>query len=140
MMQQRPPMSLCGTKTASTHRWCARALFWGLVAMASWLALAPAPQVPEVLRWWDKAQHTAGFAALAFWGLVAYPRGLSRLVPGLVLFGVGIEIAQAFTGWRHGDWRDWAADCVGIALGWAAWRCLLWWWGWRSRSRPTFHA
>jgi glycopeptide antibiotics resistance protein len=43
---------------------------------------------------------------------------------GLALFGIGIEVAQWLTGWRHGDWQDWIADCVGIMIGWLAWRLL----------------
>jgi len=35
----------------------------------------------------------------------------------LLVFGGLIELAQAATGWRHGEWADWLADAVGLALG-----------------------
>jgi VanZ family protein len=40
----------------------------------------------------------------------------------LLAFGGAIELAQAATGWRYGEWSDWLADAVGLAAGWAlAW-------------------
>ena len=50
-------------------------------------------------------------------GLLAYPSHARRVALGLMLLGIGIELAQALSGWRHGDWLDWLADCVGVALG-----------------------
>ena len=44
---------------------------------------------------------------------------------GLVLFDAGIECAQWLTGWRFGDWKDWVADCVGVAIGYVAWRMAM---------------
>ena len=65
-----------------------------------------------------------GFAALAGLGLLAYPGRSRTVVAGLLLLGVGIECAQALSGWRQGDWQDWVADAVGIALGAGAYICL----------------
>jgi VanZ family protein len=44
---------------------------------------------------------------------------------GLVLLGAGIELAQWLTGWRQGDWQDWIADCVGLVMGYFAWRLAI---------------
>jgi VanZ family protein len=102
-----------------------KASFWILVLVTLWLSLVPAEQVPTAFQFWDKAQHALGFAALGFLGLMAYPGRMAALMWCLVLLGAGIEGAQWLTGWRHGDWQDWLADCVGLLIGAAAWRFLL---------------
>ena len=113
--------SLLNTTTVHWF-WCVT--FWLLVVVTLCMSLVPVVHVPSAFSFWDKAQHAVGFAALAFSGLLAYPGRIRFLVLGLVLFGVGIEFAQWLTGWRHGDWQDWVADCVGISLGYLALRWL----------------
>lgn len=98
-----------------------RSSFWTLVLITLWLSLIPSDQVPSAFHFWDKAQHTLGFASLAFLGLMAYPGRILKLMLGLMLLGAGIEIAQWLTGWRQGDWQDWIADCVGLVIGYLAW-------------------
>ena len=74
---------------------------------------------------WDKANHALAFASLAFsavWALWQRPRQWPVLVAALLVYGVGIEIAQSFLPPREADWHDVVADGVGIALGLlAAW-------------------
>ena len=94
-----------------------RTAFWALAATTLWMSLVPVDQIPSAFNFWDKAQHTLGFIALTGMGLLAYPSRPRTLVIGLMLFGAGIECAQALSGWRQGDWQDWVADAVGIALG-----------------------
>lgn len=103
-----------------------RSSFWLLVLATLWLSLVPSYQVPSALNFWDKAQHALGFAALAFFGLLAYPSRVHSLMFSLVLVGAGIEWAQWLTGWRFGDGQDWVADCVGVAFGFVAWRLVNW--------------
>ncbi len=76
---------------------------------------------PQTFNIWDKAQHAFGFGWLALIGLLAYPERPWRLAACLLLYGGAIELAQAATGWRYGEWLDLLADGVGIALG-----ALLW--------------
>jgi VanZ family protein len=95
--------------------------FWTLLLIALWLALVPADQLPSSVSFWDKAEHAAGFAALGFLGLMAFPKHIGVLLLSLVLLGAGIEVAQWLTGWRQGDWQDWVADCVGLVMGGAFW-------------------
>ena len=110
--------------------WLRRALFsrrarwlWVLfVALCTtfvlYMALAPRPQGPSFS--WDKLNHVAAFAALAF-GLLHALREKPRPVlwsTGLLLaLGVGIELAQRYLPGREADWRDVLADALGIALG-----------------------
>lgn len=106
-----------------------RAAFWLLLAAVAVLSLLPGPQLPAIaFSIWDKAQHALAFAALAMLGLWAYGAagGQARLMLGLLAFGIGIELAQAATGWRHGEWPDVLADAAGLALGWAAVRVWVW--------------
>jgi len=119
LLQMLPSM----TELAKFHLFW-KATFWMLVLATLWLSLIPVDQVPTVFSFWDKAQHALGFAVLGFLGLKTYPGQIGRLLLGLALFGIGIEVAQWLTGWRYGDWQDWIADCVGIMMGWLAWRLL----------------
>lgn len=96
--------------------------FWTLVLATLWLSLMPAEQIPSAFNFWDKAQHALGFAALAYCGLAGFVRKTSRVVLGLMVFGMAIEALQHISGWRHGDWLDWMADCAGLLMGYAAWR------------------
>jgi len=105
-----------------------RAAFWVLVLATLWLSLMPAERIPPAFHFWDKAQHALAFAALACFGLMGYARLARRVMLGLMVFGIAIEVLQHLSGWRHGDWLDWVADCVGLLAGYTAWRAanLLW--------------
>lgn len=106
------------------HR-LSKATFWVLVLTTLWLSLMPAERIPSTFHFWDKAQHALGFAALAIFGLMGYAQQGRLVVPGLVVFGIAIEVTQHLSGWRYGDWLDWLADCVGILFGMAAWRFVV---------------
>ena len=54
---------------------------------------------------------------MAALGALAYPRRVGLLAASLLVFGGAIELAQAATGWRSGDWADWLADAVGLIAG-----------------------
>ena len=102
-----------------------KAMFWLSLAVLTVASLVPVTLLPpQALNVWDKAQHALGFAWLAIWGLVAYPRLTVAVVAGLIVWGGAIELMQAATGWRYGEWIDWLADAIGVALALAAWRCL----------------
>ncbi len=71
-----------------------------------------------VFDWWDKAQHAVAFAVLAALAYGAYPTRIWRVLLGLLTFGGAIEVAQAETGWRYGEWADLLADGVGVCSVW----------------------
>ena len=84
------------------------------------LALLPTEMLTlPVFKWWDKVQHALAFGVLALLGFAAFPNRLGRVVMGLVLYGVAIELAQLAVGWRFGEWQDVMADTVGVVLAWA---------------------
>ncbi|MGA1287967.1 MAG: VanZ family protein, partial [Rubrivivax sp.] len=93
-----------------------------------WLALSPAPP-PAVDTGWDKLNHLLAFAVLSFVAQgVAERPAAPRLavVVGLILYGLGIEAAQAWVPGRSSEWQDLLANAAGIgsgcALAWAVWR------------------
>ena len=99
--------------------------FWITCATVTTLALLPTAYLPpNLFNWWDKAQHALAFAVLGGLGLGAYPRHVPRVLIGLVLMGGCIELVQAATGWRYGEWFDWLADIVGVVLAGLLWRFL----------------
>lgn len=96
-----------------------RLVFWMACAAVLALSLSPMERLPEQLfSIWDKAQHTLAFASLMVLGLWAYPLRAVPLALGLLAYGLGIELAQAATGWRFGEVADLLADAVGVALIW----------------------
>ena len=98
----------------------ARILFWIATAAVLVLTLMPAQFLPEKgpFNFWDKAQHALAFAVLTLLSLLGWRQRAARwrLVLGLLTLGGAIEVAQHFTGWRHGEWADWAADAVGVVV------------------------
>jgi VanZ family protein len=109
------------------YRYCAalikfsnlrKALFWACFLAINILALSPAPYLPEIFNWWDKAQHAIAFAVLAVLAVLAYPEGSKRRIAFLLIGqGVLIEVLQYFSGYRYGDWQDAVADGVGVLVG-----------------------
>jgi len=95
-----------------------RALFWLAVAAGVVLALWPQPNPPR--PWFagaDKVEHALSFAVLVWLGVRGGYRRAPLLIAGLLLLGGAIEVAQSLTATRTGEWLDWFADALGIALG-----------------------
>lgn len=103
------------------HHFVQAAAFWAGVLITILLSLVPVALLPQAFNWWDKAQHALGFAVITGLGLLAYPKARGWLPWGLLLLGGCIELAQAASGWRHGDWLDLLADAVGIGVVLVAW-------------------
>lgn len=105
-------------------RWAGRILFAVAIFAITDLALQPGHEMPASMLGSDKLEHFAAFAVLAVLARIAWP-GLTHLfsVPALMLYGLGIEIAQAtLTTGRTASMADFAADVLGIASGMlAAW-------------------
>ena len=102
------------------------------MAVVTVLALLPVEhlQLP-VFEWWDKAQHALAFVVLTGWALLLWPSSVSRVVPGMLVYGGAIELAQWAVGWRFAEWSDLAADAVGVLLAWV----LV---SWVRRCRSTY--
>jgi VanZ family protein len=68
----------------------------------------------------DKLGHFLAYSTLMFWFAQIYSLARTRLViaVALALMGVGLEIAQGFTGYRTFEYADMAANTVGVIGGW----------------------
>jgi VanZ family protein len=95
-----------------------RVMFVGMVLSVLVLALMPASHGASWFPQADKLQHAFAFVALWTLGLRARVGRGMVLAAGLLLFGVGIEVAQSFTPDREPSVFDVLADTAGIALGW----------------------
>ncbi|MBT8086183.1 MAG: VanZ family protein [Woeseia sp.] len=66
----------------------------------------------------DKVAHMLAFLTLALWFSGQYAReSWWRIILGLSIFGVIIEVCQMLTVSRSAEWLDLLADLVGIAVG-----------------------
>ena len=102
-----------------------KTFFWLCVVVLTVASLMPVELLPaQAFNIWDKAQHAFGFGWLTLFGLLSYPHKPLRVALLLLVYGGAIELAQAATGWRYGEWTDLAADGVGIVLGALAWWLL----------------
>ncbi|MGE4241086.1 VanZ family protein [Ramlibacter sp.] len=105
----------------------ARRAFWICIAAVLVLALMPNERQPTT--GWDKANHLLAFGTLAVLGLASWPERVRAVAAALVGYGVLIELLQALTPHRSGDWVDVVADSCGIVVGWLAWTA------WKSLRR-----
>lgn len=106
-----------------------KATFWLALLLLTTLSLMPSGMLPpQVFSLWDKAQHAIGFGGLTLLGMLAYPDRRALLPLLLLAHGGLIEVAQAATGWRYGEWLDLLADAIGIAV------VAGWWWATSMRS------
>lgn len=94
------------------------ALGWVMVGVVAIGSLWPnVPQVTSGMS--DKLLHFAAYAGLAFMFAGVVERShWGRVLVGLLLFGAGIELAQAYlSSTRSGEWLDLAANAGGVAAG-----------------------
>lgn len=110
-----PDLLAQGLRAARFWRW----LLLGLVVLVGWLALQPRPPASMSLGW-DKLNHGAAFAALAFSAWLGHVASMRRRVVALLalwVYGGLIEVAQTWLPPRQGDWADLLGDTVGLAVG-----------------------
>lgn len=101
---------------AETGGW--RWAWWSLFVLAlfwtAWSSLVPVASLPSV-DLWDKAAHAINYGVLTILLVLAMKRSRPWVAAGWAMtYGILIELAQAATGYRTGDWQDAAANGVGI--------------------------
>ena len=111
------------TVTVTIKR-AAAAGFWGLILVIGFLSLQPVENLPDV-QIWDKIQHLVAYGALAFCGLVAYPRRLWQVIGFTVLYGLAIEFAQGLVPGRVPSFGDVIANTLGGMMVLVAFRVGL---------------
>ena len=118
------PRNTGGARPDTTLLWSGRLLFAATLLIVTDLALQPGYDMPASVLGSDKLEHIAAFATLALLARIAWPR-IPRwaTAPVLMIYGAGIEIAQAMPAiGRTASFGDLAADAVGVTLGLAgAW-------------------
>lgn len=87
----------------------------GLTLCIAVVTLIPI-DVPEIIAGNDKSYHLIAFTALTFPSAVLYPKALFRVSIVAACYGGLIEVLQPFVG-RSGEWADFWANLVGVALG-----------------------
>jgi VanZ family protein len=110
-----PDLLVLGLRAARFWRW----LLLGLAVGVGWLALEPRPPASMSLGW-DKLNHGAAFAALAFSAWLGHAASMRHRVVALMalwVYGGLIEVAQTWLPPRQGDWADLLGDTIGLAVG-----------------------
>ena len=94
-----------------------RIVFWLSCFVFGFLCVIPTVYLPSGLfDWWDKAQHVLAFFCLSSLGILGYPKSITKVSLGLLMYGGLIENIQSLTVWRSGECADWLADGIGILL------------------------
>jgi VanZ family protein len=102
-----------------------RAVAYGVaVAVLLYLCLAPSQDLPQE-HLWDKAEHAIAWFVLAAIGLAFWPWRPARIAGFALALGAAVEVLQATMPFgRDGDWRDWVADSVGVAVALVCWAMI----------------
>lgn len=87
---------------------------WLLLSLITYLSLMPVPPMPFTFDGVDKLEHSFAYLVLALCFCQAHTL---RWMVFLVLWGVGIEYAQGWTGYRYFDVWDMVANSLGVLLG-----------------------
>jgi VanZ family protein len=106
---------------ARPQRWLGA--WWTMIALVIVGSLLPALLLPNLPPGSDKIEHLLGYAILSASAvqLFAGKRAVALAAIGLVLLGVGIEVAQdALTTTREMDAKDALANTLGVILGMAS--------------------
>lgn len=99
-------------------RWAGRLLFVTVVLVIADLALQPGIPAPAELFGRDKIEHMTAFFALTVLARLGWPRRAGLMASLLLVYGVGIELAQASSAvGRSASAADVVADVIGICLG-----------------------
>lgn len=92
------------------------------VALVLYITLAPIEALPQPSGWDDKVEHTLTWAALTLLGLILSPRRAWQVPAFTLALGVVIEVLQTTMPFnRSGDWRDFVADSLGVAVAMGLW-------------------
>lgn len=90
----------------------------GFVALVVYLSLTPDPLSTPTFES-VKTGHVLAYFWLMFWFSQLYrpARARAGIAASLLLLGVGLEYAQALTGYRTFAYGDMADDAIGICIG-----------------------
>lgn len=104
-----------------------RVLFFTVLAVVMVKALLPSDATPSIPHL-DKLLHGLAFLTMFLLGCFAYPNAGQvqwKLLLGLAVYGVAIEVFQHFTGYRSCEFADFVADVAGLCVGLFFWKAFL---------------
>jgi VanZ family protein len=93
-----------------------RVAFYAAGALVAAVSLVPSTTVPPTSIG-DKVEHVIAYAVLGLLGAASSERGIKRVILGLAVFGLAIELLQTFSPGRSPDLLDVAADIAGAGVG-----------------------
>ena len=82
-----------------------RIAFYAAGALVAALSLVPSTTLPPTSIG-DKVEHVIAYAVLGLLGAASSERGVLRVILGLAVFGLAIELLQAFSPGRAPDPLD----------------------------------
>lgn len=92
------------------------------VAVVLYITLSPLAALPPPSGMGDKFEHMLTWGALTLLGLALSPRRLWQIPAFTFALGGVIEVLQAVLPFnRAGDWMDFAADALGVAIALGLW-------------------
>ncbi len=98
------------------YLWLNRIIFYSALLVGCLMAFTPGDMGLQP-QFNDKLLHASGFFVMAFLSHLAHPNKNSLwLIFGLTLFGVVIELVQAYLPYRTFSLWDWFADILGLLL------------------------
>jgi len=96
------------------------AIWIAMVAAVVFGSLVSAHDLPDVPDGFDKVEHFVGYLLLSAWAVMLFAsrRGQAIAAAGLIVLGVGLEVAQgAWTVSRMADSADALANSLGVLAG-----------------------
>ena len=93
-----------------------RGAFFIAVISIGGLSLLPQDAVPST-GMSDKVEHLFAYLVLAALGRAAYPHKMKLIFGFLILYGISLEIGQAFVPGRVPSFADVIANSIGVCFG-----------------------
>lgn len=90
--------------------------FYAASTLVAVLSLVPSAALPPTSIS-DKVEHVIAYAVLGLLGAASSERSVIRVILGLAVFGIAIELLQTFSPGRSPDLLDVLADIAGATLG-----------------------
>lgn len=96
--------------------WLFKIIFYAGLALGCYMAFTPVDTGIQA-KVNDKALHLLGFFFMAFSSQLAHPKTKFIVLSiGLAVFGLVIELVQAYLPYRGFSLWDWLADILGVAI------------------------
>jgi VanZ family protein len=94
-------------------------LGWLWIVLVCYLSLMPHPPQLFSFNGVDKVEHLLTYVGLMLWFCQVYVSRSARikLLLGLVVLGVVIEILQGMSGYRYFEYADMLANSSGVLIG-----------------------